>query len=86
LIGFVPGVRLTPPGQSRPVRLTLKGGAAIADPYSAKPWLKFYDKHVPPNLEYPEKTSLAYFREAVKSVPRKVAVHYLGRGITFSDD
>jgi hypothetical protein len=53
------------------------GGAAIADPYSAKPWLKFYDKHVPPNLEYPEKTSLAYFREAVKSVPR--VIEFYGR-------
>ncbi|MGD8470448.1 MAG: AMP-binding protein, partial [Desulfobacteraceae bacterium] len=47
------------------------------------PWLKFYDRHVPPNLEYPEKTYLAYFREAVKSVPRKVAVYYMGRGMTF---
>jgi long-chain acyl-CoA synthetase len=55
----------------------------MADPYSAKPWLKFYDGHVPPNLEYYEKTYLAYFREAVKSVPRKVAVYYMGRGITF---
>jgi acyl-CoA synthetase (AMP-forming)/AMP-acid ligase II len=45
--------------------------------------LKFYDRHVPPNLEYPEKTYLAYFREAVKSVPRKVAVYYMGRGMTF---
>jgi acyl-CoA synthetase (AMP-forming)/AMP-acid ligase II len=55
----------------------------MADPYATKPWLKFYDRHVPPNLEYPEKSYLAYFREAVKSVPRKVAVYYLGRGITF---
>ena len=55
----------------------------MSDPYAAKPWLKFYDRHVPPNLEYPEKSYLAYFREAVKSVPRKVAVYYLGRGITF---
>jgi acyl-CoA synthetase (AMP-forming)/AMP-acid ligase II len=55
----------------------------MADPYAAKPWLKFYDRHVPPNLEYPEKTYLAYFREAVKSVPRKVAVYYMGRGMTF---
>ena len=57
----------------------------MADPYAAKPWLKFYDRHVPPNLEYPEKTYLAYFREAVKSVPRKVAVYYMGRGMTFYD-
>jgi long-chain acyl-CoA synthetase len=57
----------------------------MADPYSAKPWLKFYDKHVPPNLECPNKTYLAYFREAVESVPRKVAVYYMGRGITFHE-
>jgi hypothetical protein len=61
----------------------------MADPYSAKPWLKFYDKHVPPNLAYPDKTYLSYFREAVESVPRKVAVYYMGRymgrGITFHE-
>jgi long-chain acyl-CoA synthetase len=57
----------------------------MADPYSAKPWLKFYDAHVPPNLQYPQKTYLAYFREAVASVPHKVAVYYLGRGITFHE-
>jgi len=57
----------------------------MTDPYSAKPWLKFYDKHVPPNLECPNKTYLAYFREAVESVPRKVAVYYMGRGITFHE-
>ena len=57
----------------------------MADPYSAKPWLKFYDAHVAPNLEYPQKTYLAYFREAVASVPRKVAVYYMGRGITFHE-
>ena len=57
----------------------------MADPYSAKPWLKFYDAHVPPNLEYPQKTYLAYFSEAVASVPRKAAVYYMGRGITFHE-
>ncbi|MGW8303627.1 MAG: AMP-binding protein [Desulfobacterales bacterium] len=57
----------------------------MADPYSAKPWLKFYDAHVPPSLEYPEKTYLAYFSEAVASVPNKVAVYYMGREITFDE-
>ena len=57
----------------------------MADPYSAKPWLKFYDAHVPPNLEYPQKTYLAYFSEAVASVPRKAAVYYMGREITFHE-
>ena len=55
------------------------------DAYSAKPWLKFYDPHVPPTLEYPEKTYLAYFREAVQSVPHRVAVNYMGTGITFHE-
>ena len=57
----------------------------MPDPYSAKPWLKFYDKHVPPKLEYPKKTYLAYFREAVQSVPDRVAVNYMGTGITFHE-
>ena len=57
----------------------------MADPYSAKPWLKFYDKHVPPSLEYPQKTYLAYFSEAVQSVPHRVAVNYMGAGITFRE-
>jgi long-chain acyl-CoA synthetase len=57
----------------------------MADPYSAKPWLKFYDKHVPPKIEYPQKTYLAYFSEAVESVPRRVAVNYMGTGITFHE-
>jgi long-chain acyl-CoA synthetase len=55
----------------------------MADPYSAKPWLKFYDQHVPPSLEYPEKTYLAHFREAAQSVPDRVAVNYMGTEITF---
>ncbi len=55
----------------------------MPDPYSAKPWLKFYDKHVPPKLEYPQKTYLSYFREAVQSVPDRVAVNYMGTEITF---
>ena len=55
----------------------------MADPYSAKPWLKFYDKHVPPKLEYPQKTYLAYFREAVESVPHRAAVNYMGTAIRF---
>ena len=38
--------------------------------------MRFYDGHVPPNLEYTEKSYLAYFRKAVKSVPRRVAVYF----------
>lgn len=57
----------------------------MADPYSAKPWLKFYDRHVPPSLEYTQKSYLTYFRAAVESVPHKAAFYYLGRSISFQE-
>lgn len=57
----------------------------MEDIYSQKPWLKFYDKHVPQNLEYSEKTYAEVFREAAELVPDRVAVYYMGRGITFRE-
>ena len=57
----------------------------MSDPYSAKPWLKHYDTHVPPNLTYPAKNYLEYFLDAVASVPDRVAVYYMGRGLTFRE-
>ncbi len=53
------------------------------DIYSQKPWLKCYDKHVPPTIDYPEKTFLDFFMDAVDKVPKRVAVYYMGAGITF---
>jgi acyl-CoA synthetase (AMP-forming)/AMP-acid ligase II len=66
----------------------LAGGAganAMSDPYSEKPWLQFYDKHVPPNLEYPEKTYTEVYREATTDIPTRVAIYYMGRGITYRE-
>ena len=57
----------------------------MSDAYSSKPWLKFYDKHVPENLEYPEKVYPEIFREVVEMVPERVAVYYMGKGITFRE-
>jgi len=57
----------------------------MSDAYSSKPWLKFYDKHVPENLEYPEKVYPEIFRETVEMVPERVAVYYMGKGITFRE-
>jgi len=57
----------------------------MSDAYSSKPWLKFYDKHVPENLEYPEKVYPEIFREAVEMVPERVALYYMGKGITFRE-
>ena len=57
----------------------------MSDPYSQKPWLKFYDEHVPPTLEYPEKTYAEVFHEGIENVYDRVAVYYMGKGITFRE-
>ena len=57
----------------------------MIDPYASKPWLKFYDPHVPEKLDYPHKLYPELFREAVEKDPDKVAVHYAGTPITFAE-
>ena len=57
----------------------------MSDPYAAKPWLKYYDEHVPPSLEYPAKTYAQVFHEATTNIPTRVAVYYMGRGITYHE-
>ncbi len=57
----------------------------MENPYAAKPWLKFYDNHVPPHLEYEEKTFVQLFREIVEQFPDRVALYYMGRAITFRE-
>ncbi|MGD2270257.1 MAG: AMP-binding protein [Desulfobacterales bacterium] len=57
----------------------------MSNPYSEKPWLKFYDAHVPPSLEYPEKTYIDLYREASADIPERIAVYYMGRGITYRE-
>ena len=55
----------------------------MPDIYSQKPWLKFYDKQVPRTMEYPKKTFVEQFAEAVQKSPNKVALFFMGAGITF---
>jgi acyl-CoA synthetase (AMP-forming)/AMP-acid ligase II len=62
-----------------------KRDEAMSDPYTAKPWLKHYDKHVPHSLDYPAKTYAEVFREAATYIPTKVAVYYMGKGITYHE-
>jgi acyl-CoA synthetase (AMP-forming)/AMP-acid ligase II len=57
----------------------------VENPYAKKPWLKFYDDHVPPNLEYPETTFVQLFREAVGQCANRVALYYMGASITFAE-
>ena len=57
----------------------------MSDPYAQKPWLKHYDDHVRENLHYPEKTFAQLYHEATAYIPSRVAVYYMGRGITYHE-
>lgn len=57
----------------------------MEDPYSKKPWLKFYDAHVSPSLDYPEKTYAELFRENTEGLSDRKALYYMGSGITFRE-
>ncbi len=57
----------------------------MLDPYAEKPWLKHYDDHVPPSLDYSNKTYAELFREATTHIPARTAVYYMGRGITYHE-
>ncbi len=51
----------------------------MSDIYSEKPWLKNYDKNVPPTLEYEEKTFAEKFREIVEKYPGQDRPHLHGQ-------
>jgi len=57
----------------------------IENPYASKPWLKFYDEHVPQNLSYPDTTFVRLFREAVEQCGERVGLYYMGTSITFGE-
>jgi long-chain acyl-CoA synthetase len=57
----------------------------MSDPYASKPWLKHYDDHVPQCLDYPRKRYIQVVRETTTHIPTRVAVYYMGRGITFHE-
>jgi len=57
----------------------------MSDPYAEKPWLKHYDDHVSPSLNYSNKTYAELFREATTHIPARTAVYYMGRGITYHE-
>jgi acyl-CoA synthetase (AMP-forming)/AMP-acid ligase II len=57
----------------------------MGDIYSEKPWLKNYDKKVPPTLKYEDKTFAEKFREVVEKYPNKTALIYMGTQLTYRD-
>jgi len=55
------------------------------DIYSKKPWLKFYDPHVPERLTYDDKLYSRTFRETAEKFPGRAAVIYMGATITLKE-
>ncbi|MCX6000997.1 MAG: AMP-binding protein [Chloroflexi bacterium] len=55
----------------------------MADVYGQKPWLKSYDKHVPANLQYPDKPFWEAIEPAFKGFPNRVGLYYMGTPFTF---
>lgn len=51
--------------------------------YVEKPWLKFYDPHVPQHLSYTNETYPDIFKKSVEGFPNRVAIMYLGAPMTF---
>ena len=56
------------------------------DAYSSKPWLKSYDKHVPPTItDYPKMSCAEAMREAFDGLPDRMALNYMGTSISFRE-
>ncbi len=53
--------------------------------YAARPWIKSYDKGVPPDVEIPDKPLYWILEQAVESFPSRVALHFLGRNMTYRE-
>ena len=53
--------------------------------YLAKPWLKFYQPDVPPEVEVEAKPVFQLFDDAAARWPRREALIFYGRGITYGE-
>jgi long-chain acyl-CoA synthetase len=65
--------------------ITSAGETQADDIYTQKPWLKHYDNHVQPHLEYENKTYAQKFREAVEKVGDNIALIYMDNLMTFKE-
>lgn len=57
----------------------------MSDIYSEKPWLKNYDRHVSPQLQYEEKCFADSFADIVREYPDKTALIYLDSKLSFRE-
>ncbi len=53
--------------------------------HKEKPWLKFYESHVPEHLDYPESTMPAILEEMARKYPDHTALIFKGTEITFRE-
>ncbi len=53
--------------------------------YEDKPWLRWYDSGVEPELDVPECTYADLLDEAIKCCPSRPAFHFIGSSFTFSE-
>ncbi|MFO7773775.1 MAG: AMP-binding protein [Dehalococcoidia bacterium] len=53
--------------------------------YEARPWLRFYGKDVPPDVEIPEKSAVEAFDEATERWKHRAAVIFYGRKISYRE-
>jgi long-chain acyl-CoA synthetase len=57
----------------------------MSDVYAEQPWLKSYDRNVPPELKYEDRTFAEQFRVVADRYPDKTALHYMGKSITYRE-
>ncbi|MDQ0158877.1 long-chain-fatty-acid--CoA ligase [Alkalibacillus salilacus] len=50
-----------------------------------KPWLKHYPEEVPTTIDYDKRTLQSFLVENAENFPDKVAIHFMGKDITFSE-
>jgi long-chain acyl-CoA synthetase len=50
-----------------------------------KPWLKFYEPHVPERLEYPDKVLPALLRETAQQYPERTAIIFRGTTLSYRE-
>ena len=53
------------------------------NPYDAKPWLKFYDEGIPPEIEAPEKNVFELLDDAAKEFGSRTAIWFLAHKTSY---
>ncbi|WP_066063648.1 AMP-binding protein [Neobacillus soli] len=51
--------------------------------YDAKPWLELYPNEIPATLVYSSEPVQTYLVDSAKKFPNKIAIHFLGKEITY---